>query len=114
MRTASGTVAATGDPIDAAVSAVKKYSGGPNVVVADGAVNGMTGAFSHSLPAAAPVKTAYVASAGSWSFTADAATPTGKYTLVAKAPAAAASAATKAVDVDVSSADSTTTAFTFP
>ena len=114
MQVASGKVTTSSDPIDAAVSAVKKVGGGPNVVVADAPVDGTTGAFSHALPAAAPVKTVYVASAGSWNFTADGATPTGKYTLVAKAPAAAASAATKSLDVDVSSADSTASAFTFP
>ena len=107
-------VAAPGDPIDAAVSAIKKYSGGPNVVVADGPVDGTTGAFSYALPASAPVKTVYMPSAGSWSFTADAASPTGKYTLAARAPADSASAVTKTVDIDVSTADSTGTAFTFP
>jgi hypothetical protein len=105
---------ADGDPIDATVSAIKKYSGGPNVVVADAPVNGTTGAFSHALPASAPVKTVYMPSAGSWSFTADAATPSGKYALAARAPADSASAVTKTVEVDVSTADSTGTAFAFP
>ena len=117
MHTASGAVTAAvaaDDAIDAAVSAIKKYGGGPNVVVADGPVNGSTGVFSHALPASAPVRTVYMPSAGSWSFTADAATPTGKYTLAARAPADSASAVTKTVDVDVSTADSTGTAFTFP
>ncbi len=114
MHMASGTVAAPGDPIDAAVSAIKKYSGGPNVVVADAPVHGTTGAFSHALPASAPVKTVYMPSAGSWSFTADAASPSGKYTLAARAPADSASAVTKTVDIDVTTADSTGTAFAFP
>ena len=114
MHMASGTVAAPGDPIDAAVSAIKKYSGGPNVVVADAPVHGTTGAFSHALPASAPVKTVYMPSAGSWSFTADAATPSGKYTLATRAPADSASAVTKTVDIDVTTADSTGTAFAFP
>jgi hypothetical protein len=114
MHTASGTVAASGEPINAAVSAVKKYGSGPNVVVAEAPVDGATGMFSYLLPSAAPVKTGYVPNAGSWSFTADAASPTGKYTLVAKAPADAASAVTKSVEVDVSGADSSATAITLP
>ncbi|MEO7707861.1 MAG: hypothetical protein ABIS28_04985, partial [Caldimonas sp.] len=117
MRIASGALTApvpAGEAIDAAVSAIKKYSGGPNVVVADAPVNGFTGAFSHALPASAPVKTVYMPSAGSWSFTADAASPSGKYTLAARAPADSASAVTKTVDIDVSTADSTGTAFAFP
>jgi len=114
MHTALGTVAASGDPIDAAVSAIKKYSGGPNVVVADGPVDGTAGVFSYALPASAPVRTIYMPSAGSWSFTADAASPSGKYTLAARAPADSASAVTKTTDVDVSTADSTGTGFTFP
>jgi hypothetical protein len=114
MRVVSGTVAAPGDPINAAVGAIKKFGGGPNVVVADGPVDGTTGGFSYALPAAAPVKTVYVPSAGSWSFTADATAPTGRYTLTAKAPADSAAPATKSIDVDVTSVDSTTTAITFP
>ena len=114
MHTASGTVAAAGETIDATVSAVKKYGSGPNVVVAEGPVDGATGAFKYTMSSAAPVKTGYVPNAGSWNFTADGASPTGKYTLVAKAPADSASAVTKSVDVDISSADSTATAVTFP
>ena len=119
MRTASGAVAAPGDPIDATVSAIKKYSGGPNVVVAEGPVDGMTGGFVFSLPWAAPVKTTYMPSAGSWSFTADSASPTGKYTLMAATPAIATTpsatpAATKSVDIDISTAASTGTEITLP
>jgi len=117
MQTASGTVTTpvtAGEAMDAAVSAIKKYSGGPNVVVADGPVNGTTGVFSHALPASAPVKTVYMPSAGSWNFTTDAASPTGKYTLAARAPADSASAVTKTADIDVGNAGSTGTAFTFP
>ena len=114
MRTASGSVAVAGDPIDAAVGAVKKYTGGPNVVVADAPVDGTTGAFAYLLPSAAPVRTGYVPSAGSWSFTADSAVPTGRYTLAARAPADSASAASKAVDIDLSTTDATAAAITFP
>jgi hypothetical protein len=62
MHSASGTVARPAIRSNAAVSAVKKYTGGPNVVVADGPVDGTTGAFGYSLPSAPPVKTAYMPS----------------------------------------------------
>ena len=108
MRTASGTVATGASPIDAVVSVIKKYTGGPNVVVAAAPVDGTTGAFSYSLPAGAPVKTGYVASASVLNFTTDSAVPTGKYTL-----SATAGATTKTADIDVTNAGSTTS-FTFP
>lgn len=113
MHIASGTVATTGvSPIDATVNVIKKYTGGPNVVVAGAPVDGSSGAFSYSLPGGAPVKTSYVASATSLSFTADIPVPptqTGKYTL-----SATAGSITKTADVDVTSADSTTTAIVIP
>lgn len=109
MRTASGTVATGVSPIDATVDVVKKYTGGPNVVVSSAPVDGSTGAFSHSVPSGAPVKTGYVANATSLTFTADAAAPTGKYTL-----SATSGASSKPADIDVTTADSTTTKFVFP
>ena len=114
MHMASGTVMAPSDPIDAAVRATRKYTGGPTVIVADGPVDGATGGFGYLLPSATPVKTGYVASAGAWSFTADAAMPAGKYTLTARAPADSASAVTNSVDVDVSTADATVPLISFP
>lgn len=108
LRTASGTVSIPGSPIDATVSVIKKYTGGPDVAVAAAPVDGSTGAFTYQLPSGAPVKTGYVASATSLSFAVDTASPTGKYTL-----SATAGSTTKSADVDLTSANSTTT-FTFP
>lgn len=109
MRTASGSVSTAGiSPIDATVSVIKKYSGGPNVTVASGPVDGSSGAFSFSIPSQAPVKTAYSANASTLNFVADAASPTGKYTL-----SASAGAVTKTQDVDVSTLDATGTSFAF-
>ncbi|MEP7057746.1 MAG: DUF4382 domain-containing protein [Caldimonas sp.] len=109
MHIASGTVTTAGvAPIAATVTAIRKYTNGPSVLVAAAPVDGSTGVFSYSLPASAPVKTSYVAAASSISFTADAATPTGKYTL-----SATADPVTKTADIDISTADSTTTMFGF-
>ncbi|HJV59938.1 MAG TPA: DUF4382 domain-containing protein [Albitalea sp.] len=109
MYTASGTVTTGSTPIDATVDVVKKYTGGPNVVVAGAPVDGTTGVFSYALPASAPVRTSYAAAASAVSFTADPATPTGKYTL-----SATSGTSNKTIDIDVSGADSTGNAFTFP
>jgi hypothetical protein len=109
MHTASGNVTTGSSPIDATVAASKTYTGGPTVLVAAAPVDGGTGAFSHSLPSGAPVKTGYVANASSLTFAADGAVPTGRYTL-----AATSGGTTKSVVVDLTSVDSTGTAFTFP
>jgi hypothetical protein len=82
-RSTSGKVVLATTPIDATVSLSKAYTGGPTVEVASLPVDATTGAFTLSVPSAAPVKTAYVANATTLAFTADAATPTGKYTLQA-------------------------------
>jgi len=57
---AAGTVAVTPvvTPIDATVNVLKKYAGGPTVVVAGGPVDGTTGAFSFLLPGGAAVRRA--------------------------------------------------------
>lgn len=109
MRFASGSVGTGGTPVDATVSVIKRYAAGPDVVVASAPVDGSSGGFSFSVPSAAPVKTAYAASATVLNFLADAATPTGKYML-----SATSGAATKTADIDVSFVDSTTTVFGFP
>jgi outer membrane protein OmpA-like peptidoglycan-associated protein len=79
------------------------------VLVAGGPVNGTTGAFSYSLPASAPVRTAFAASAASLAFTVDGGTPTGKYTLVGKA-----GATVKTLEFDVSVVDFVAPTWTFP
>jgi hypothetical protein len=109
MHSASGAVSTIGNPIDAAVSVTKQYVGGPVVTVARGPVNGTTGAFSYALPASAPVRAAFAASAAAVALTADTGTPTGKYTLVGVA-----GAATQTLDFDVSSADFVVPTWVFP
>jgi hypothetical protein len=109
MHTASGTVTASGDPIAVSASAIKKYSDGLKVLVAGAPVDGASGAFSLALPTAAPVRTGYVASAGSWNFTADTASPSGKYTL-----STTDGSLVKVADVDVTMADAVAPTFVFP
>jgi hypothetical protein len=109
MHSASGAVSTNGNPIDAAVSVTKEYVGGPVVSVARGPVNGTTGAFSYALPASAPVRAAFAASAAAVALTADPGTPTGKYTLVGVA-----GAATQTLNFDVSSVDFVVPTWVFP
>jgi hypothetical protein len=109
MHSASGTISTGTNPIDGVTSVTKQYVGGPLVLVARSPVNGTTGAFGYSLPVSAPVRAAFAASAASLAFTADTATPTGKYALIG-----AAGAATKTLDFDVSSADFVAPTWTFP
>jgi len=110
MHAASGTATASGDPIEATVSATKKYSDGLKVMVAGMPVDGSSGAFGFALPSAAPVRTVYMPSAGSWNLTADTTSPTGKYTL----SATAGGATPKTADIDVSTADVVAPTFAFP
>lgn len=109
MRTASGTVAAPGASVDASVAALKAYTSGPTVVVAECQADESNGAFSFALPSAAPILASHQADPALLNFTADAATPTGVYTLRATS-----GATVKSSSVDLSGADSTGTLFTFP
>jgi hypothetical protein len=110
-HTASGTVTIAPVPttIDAVVVARKAYTDGVVVEVAGGPVDGLTGAFSFTLPSAAPVKAAYVTSGGPLTFAVDGASPTGKYTLVATS-----GPAFKTADIDVTAADASGVSFNFP
>ena len=109
MRSASGIISTGASPIDAVAGVTKQYVGGPVVSVAGGPVNGTTGAFSFSLPASAPVRTAFAASAPSLAFTVDSGMPTGKYTLVGKA-----GVTVKTLEFDVSLVDFVAPTWTFP
>lgn len=111
MRIASGTVGVIPVPasIDALVVARKAYAGGPTVEVAGKVVDGVSGAFSLSLPGSAAVKASYVAGATAISFAADTSVPAGKYTLVASS-----GTATKSLDVDLGSADATGLSIALP
>ena len=110
MRNIGGLVQMTGvSPIDATVQLSKAYAGGPTVEVAAKPVDGDHGTFAFSVPAAAPVKAPYVLNATTVTFTADTATPTGRYTLQAKS-----GTAVKTQVVDVSSSDATNIAISLP
>lgn len=100
VRTVSGSVVVTpvASPVTATVVARKVFADGLMVEVAGMPVDGNTGAFSLDLPASAPLRANYVAGAA-LSFTADATTPTGKYSVVASS-----GTATKTVPVDISTA----------
>ena len=109
MRSASGAISTGASPIDAVAGVTKQYVGGPTVSVARAPVNGTTGAFSFSLPASAPIRTAFAASAPSLAFTTDTGMPTGKYTLVGKADVTV-----KTLEFDVSLIDFVVPAWAFP
>jgi hypothetical protein len=101
-------ISTVASPIDAVADVTKQYVGGPMVSVARGPVNGTTRAFSFSLPASAPVRTAFAASAPSLSFTIDSGMPPGRYTLVGKA-----GVTIKTLEFDVSLVDFVDPTWTF-
>jgi hypothetical protein len=78
MRVVNGTVV----PATATTRALQALTGGPTLEVGWGAVDAVSGAFSFSLPVAAPVRTAYAAGVTAPVFTTDAAAA-GKYTIEA-------------------------------
>ncbi|HEX5688325.1 MAG TPA: DUF4382 domain-containing protein [Ideonella sp.] len=79
LRPVVGTLA----PATAAVRALQSFTAGPTVEVSFGLVDSLTGAYTLALPIDAPLKTAYVPSPTSITFTADAAAA-GLYTLEAE------------------------------
>jgi hypothetical protein len=109
MRTASGAVVTTGSTVvpDATVRALQT-TGATKVEVISRHVDADTGAYSFSLPVAAPVKTAYVAGATSLSFSTESASA-GKYTL----EAAVAGKAAQTASIDLTSTDDTGRTFSF-
>ena len=94
-RTIQGVVTTGATPVDAIVDIVKKYSGGPNVIVSTAPVNGTTGEYSRTVSAGAPVR-ATASATLPLVFAPDAATPTGAYTVNASLGSRSASR-----DVDV-------------
>lgn len=107
-RTIQGLVTTGTTPIDATVDIVKKYSGGPNVVVSSLPVNGSTGEFSRTVSSGAPVR-ASASATFPLVFTVDPAVPTGNYTINARA-----GGTTQSRDVDVSTQDRTSQNIAFP
>jgi len=111
MLNASGTVNApapmTVATVDATLRVLKTYTDGPTVELVAAPVDEVTGVFSHELPVGAPVRAKFVDIA--LGFNTDAATPTGRYTLQARA-----GTEVKNVDIDLSTADSMSTITTAP
>ena len=105
----SGTGAVTGTvkPVTATVRALQVFNGGPTIEVAHAPVDALSGAFSFALPLDAPVRTTYVASPTSITFTSDP-TAAGLYTIEA-----ASAGVVKTQDVDVT-ATVPPLSFTFP
>jgi hypothetical protein len=108
-RTILGTVTTGATPIEAMVDIVKKYTGGPDVVVSTAPVNGTTGEYIRTVSAGAPVRAVYSPTMAPLVFTPDAGAPTGRYTVNAIF-----NGSTKSLDVDVTSTDATGRNFTFP
>lgn len=106
---ASGTVSVNGSTAttDGVVRALQALSGGPTIEVGSANADAVSGAYSLLLPAGAPVKTAYVAGATSFSFAGDA-LDAGKFRLEASAPGFAAKT------TDIVLAAPVVTPFAFP
>ena len=103
--TALGAVTTATTPIDATVRAVQTLSGGSTIEVAGAAVDATTGAYSFTLPTAAPMVAPFAATL---SFTANAAAA-GKYTM-----AATEGVTTQTTPITLSAGATVTTDFTFP
>ena len=101
MRTASGTVTTNGtNTIPSATMRVMQAIGTPKIEVGARPVDSVTGAYSFSLPIAAPVKIAYSAGATTLAFSPDASVAA-KYTLEAHVP----TKTTQTASADLTSAD---------
>lgn len=103
-RSAAGAVTFSGSSTipDAAVRAIQRLNGGPDIELASRQVDPANGAYSVSLPVAAARRAAYVAGATGYGFTAESATAA-RYTL----QALVAGKPTQSADIDLSSADAT-------
>ncbi len=106
-HTATGTVSTGTTPVDATVQVVKKYTGGPNIVIAGAPVDASTGGLSYTLSNGAPVRATYGASIP-LTFNVDSAAA-GRYTI-----AVTSGATTKTADVDVTAGDPPPVSLAFP
>ena len=107
-HTATGTVSTGTTPVDASVRVVKRYAGGPTVVVAAAPVNASTGDLAYTLSTGAAVRATFAGGAP-LGFTADTSVPTGVYTIVVNS-----GGVIKSADVDVTTGDPAPVTFTFP
>jgi hypothetical protein len=106
-HTINGTVSTGTTPVDARITIVKKYAGGPDVTVAGAPADANTGALLYTVATAAPVKAPYVANTQPV-FSPDNTAPGGRYTVTATV-----GGVTKTVDVDATTNDPVAD-FTFP
>jgi hypothetical protein len=102
---AAGAVTTATTPIDATVRAVQTLTGGSLIEVAGAAVDATTGAYSFTLPTAAPVVAPFAATL---TFAADAPVA-GKYTMTASS-----GGVTKTTPITLAAGATVTTNFTFP
>ncbi len=109
LRAIGGTVNTGTTPVDALIEIVKRYTGGPDVVIATAPVNGANGSFLYTVHSGAPVRAAYSATQAPLVFSNDPAVPTGRHTV-----RAIVGGTVKTLDVDVTSSDATNLSFTFP
>ncbi len=108
-HTATGTVSTGTTPVDATISVVKKYTGGPTVVIAGAPVDASTGGLAYTLSSGAAVRAPFTANNAPLVFSADAAAPTGGYTI-----SATSAGVTKSQNVDVTTSDPAPVTFSFP
>jgi hypothetical protein len=106
-HTIHGTVITGTTPVDARITIVKKYTGGPDATVAGAPADANSGALLYTVPTAAPVKAPYVAGTPPV-FSPDNTLPGGRYTVTATV-----GGVTKTLDVDASTNDPVAD-FTFP
>ena len=108
-HTAQGTVNTGTTPVDARVTIVKRYTGGPDVVIAGAPADASTGGLAYTLSSGAAVRAPFVANNGALTFSADPAAQTGLYTI-----GVVSAGVGKFVVVDVTSGDPAPATFTFP
>ena len=108
VHTISGTVTTGTTPVDARITIIKKYTGGPNITTAGAPADATTGLLAYTVSTAAPVRAPYVAGITPLVFSPDNTQPTGRYTVTATALGA-----TKSTDVDATTNDPVVS-FTFP
>jgi hypothetical protein len=107
-RTINGTVNTGTTPVEARVAIVKKYTGGPDVVVFGAPADATTGALAYTVSSAAPVRATFTAGAP-LVFGADNIGTPGRYTV-----AVTAKGTTQTADIDATAGNPPPVSFNFP
>ncbi len=108
-HTVTGTVSTGATPVDATIRVVKKYAGGPNVVVAGAPADASTGGLAYTLANGPAVRAPFTANNATLQFSVNGSAPAGAYTITATA-----GGVVKSADVDATNGDPAPVAFTFP